>query len=95
MAVIGVAGLPGSGKSTLMYELQRLGCSRYNDINRDWNSNLPKARSEAQRGRNVAVSDIMFCNESWRGRLQRELGVTCAMDLHGERPVAVRQELYL
>ncbi len=71
--VIGIAGLPGSGKSRLMDELQSEGYSRYNDINRDWNANLPKARAEVQQERCVAISDIMFCDQSWRQRLEREL----------------------
>ncbi len=75
MAVIGIVGLPGSGKSGVMDELQKQGYSRYNDINRDWNGSLPKARVEAQQGKNVAISDIMFCDESWRRRLDRELGL--------------------
>ena len=63
-SVIGIAGLPGSGKSRLMDELQAQGYSRYNDINRDWNSNLPKAREEAHDGQRVAISDIMFCDHT-------------------------------
>ena len=43
--------------------------------NRDWNTNLPKARTEAQQGKKVAISDIMFCERSWRERLERELGL--------------------
>ncbi len=75
MGVIGIAGLPGSGKSRLTKELQKQGYSRYDDINGDWPGALPKARSEVQRGKNVVISDIMFCEEPWRKRLEIELGV--------------------
>lgn len=75
MAVIAIAGLPGSGKSGLMKGLQHQGYSCYDDINRIWRGNLSMARSEAQRGQNLVVSDIMFCEESWRKRLETELGV--------------------
>ena len=75
-SVIGVAGLPGSGKSRLMAELQARGYSRYNDINRDWNSILAKARAEAHDGHKVAISDIMFCDQAWRQRLEQELGLS-------------------
>jgi len=75
MAVIGIAGLPGSGKSRLIAELQQHGYSAYDDIRIDWIGNLPNARSEARSGKNVAVSDIMFCSASWRGRLEQELCV--------------------
>ncbi len=76
MAVIGIAGLPGSGKSTLMNELQKQGYSPYDNINVDWNGNLPRARTEAHQGKDVAISDIMFCKESMRRRLERELELT-------------------
>ena len=64
MSVIGIAGLPGSGKSRLMDRRQSEGYRRYNDINRDWAGNLPKVRAEEQQGKHVAISDIMFCFES-------------------------------
>lgn len=76
MPVVGVAGLPGSGKSKLMDELHAQGYSRYNDINRDWDGDLPKARIDAHQGKNVAISDIMFCQECWRRRLEHELGLS-------------------
>lgn len=75
MAVHGIAGLPGSGKSNLTKQLRDEGFAIFNDINRDWNSNLPNARAAAQGGRDVVISDIMFCHESWRERLERELVV--------------------
>jgi len=75
MSVIGIAGLPGSGKSRLMDRLQSGGYSRYNDINRDWCGNLSKIQAEVKQGKRVAISDIMFCYESWRRRLERELGM--------------------
>jgi RNase adaptor protein for sRNA GlmZ degradation len=75
MVVIGIAGLPGSGKSSLIRELEADAYICYDDVNRDWKGNIPKARTEAQRGKNVAVSDIMFCEESWQRRLEEELGV--------------------
>ena len=57
-----------------MDELQSQGYSRYNDFNRDWEANLLKARMEAQQGNRVAISDVMFCDQSWRDRLKREMG---------------------
>jgi putative protein kinase ArgK-like GTPase of G3E family len=46
IAVIGIAGLPGSGKSRLMDELEQQGYSLYDDIRIDWIGNLPTARRE-------------------------------------------------
>lgn len=74
MTVIGVAGLPGSGKSALMDYFQNAGYSRYDDINRDWNENLRRAKTEAQTGKNLVISDTMFCKDEWRVRLESELG---------------------
>ena len=73
--VLGIAGLPGSGKSRLMDDLSSRGYSRYDDINRNWGGNLPKARSEVRQGKRVAISDIMFCEEKWRKLLEQELGI--------------------
>ena len=76
MAIIGIAGLPGSGKSRLMDELHRHGYRRFNDINRDWEANVAEARQAAQKGEDIAISDIMFCDESWRRTLEKELGLS-------------------
>lgn len=75
MPVIVIVGLPGSGKSGLMDELERSGYTLYENITQDWNGNLPRARSHAREGKNVAITDLMFCDESWRSRLERELGL--------------------
>jgi predicted ATPase len=74
MSVIAIAGLPGSGKSGLMDELKLNGYARYNDINRDWDADFPKAKADAKAGRSVAICDIMFCDQEWREKLERDLG---------------------
>lgn len=74
-SIIGIAGLPGSGKSRLMEQLKSEGYSLHDDINANWDVNLPKAREEAQGGLKVAVSDIMFCEASFRERLMTEIGL--------------------
>lgn len=75
MAVIAIAGLPGSGKTVLIKDLVQHGYSSFDDINTDWCGRLPRARTEARTGRDLVVSDIMFCDESWRKRLETELGI--------------------
>jgi hypothetical protein len=75
MRVIGIAGLPGSGKSRLMDKYQSQGFSRYNDINKNWRNNLLKVQAELQQGNNIAISDIVFCKAWQRERLEKELGV--------------------
>ena len=58
-----------------MGELEKEGYVPYNDITRDWNSNLLKVRSHAREGKNIVMADIMFCVERWRSRLERELSL--------------------
>lgn len=74
MAVIGIAGLPGSGKSRLMREFQAKGYRLYDDINEDWDARIARLRAEVRQGMDAAVSDILFCDEAWREKLERELG---------------------
>lgn len=73
-AIIGVAGLPGSGKSHLLDVLRARGFVSVDDINIDWRGNLRRIRRELGEGRDVALADIMFCQPAWRRRLERELG---------------------
>lgn len=73
-AIIGVAGLPGSGKSHLLAVLHARGFARVDDLNIDWRGNLRRIRRELGAGRDVALADIMFCQPAWRRRLERELG---------------------
>ena len=75
LTVIGVAGLPGSGKSALLHELQGQGYARIDDINRDWASGIASLRGMAQHEGRVAVCDIVFCDRYWRRRFEIELGV--------------------
>jgi hypothetical protein len=74
--VIVVAGLPGSGKSRIMDELKNNGYSRYNDINKNWDENISRVLLEIRQGLKVAISDIIFCDKSWRKRLEDELCVS-------------------
>ncbi len=47
----------------------------FDDINENWDGNLPQARAEVQQGKCVAISDIMFCHSEWRTKLENEMGV--------------------
>jgi hypothetical protein len=77
MKVIGVAGMPGSGKSRIMRQFETAGFHRFDDINVDWNSNIPRCKALMTEGKDVIVSDIMFCKSEWRAKLEQELG--CAV----------------
>lgn len=74
MAVIGIAGMPGSGKTRLLGAFRARGFVRFDNINCDWNRNLPRTRTAARQGHDVAIADIVFCDAGWRERLEREIG---------------------
>ena len=71
--IIGIAGLPGSGKSRLMDELRNNGYEVFDDINISWNTNIQCVKSLIQEHKPVAISDIMFCEREWREKLENEL----------------------
>lgn len=74
MRIIGIAGLPGSGKSTLLRELVAAGYSAYDDYGEHWEEHTARARADLDRGTPVVVSEINFCREEWRGRVEEALG---------------------
>ena len=77
--VVGIAGLPGCGKSRLIEEYQAKGFATFDDINANkkggWIQSIILARSLIASGKDVAISDIMFCEDGWRDRLQTDLNV--------------------
>jgi hypothetical protein len=72
--LIAIAGLPGSGKTTIMDDFRLKGYSIYDDIYANRGVNLPKAKADAQQGKRVAISDIMFCKSEIRQQIEREIG---------------------
>jgi len=76
--VVGIAGLPACGKSRLIEEYRAKGFAVFDDINANakggWIKNIALAKSFIAGGRDVAISDIMFCEDGWRERLQADLG---------------------
>ena len=75
--VVGIAGLPGCGKSWLITEYEAKGFAVFDDINANkkggWIQNIMLVRSLIAAGKDVAISDIMFCEDGWRDRLQNDL----------------------
>ena len=84
--VIAIAGLPGSGKTTLLQGLQRRGYSIHDDVNEDWATNLEKVRNDTRQGTSVALCDIMFCDTTWRRRLESELEATITWIFFANNP---------
>lgn len=62
MAIVGVVGLPGSGKSTLIEEYRTRGFQVFDDIGKDgnWNQHAQSILQAALHG-DVVFSDILFC----------------------------------
>lgn len=63
MAIVGVVGLSGSGKSTVIAGYAARGFVVLDDVGTagDWRANADKVRQHADEGRDVVVSDILFC----------------------------------
>lgn len=63
MAIVGVVGMSGSGKSTLIREYEQRGYRPLDDIggHGNWNDHPQTVKALADSGKNVVVSDILFC----------------------------------
>jgi hypothetical protein len=74
--VIGVAGMPGSGKSAVMQTFADKGFDRFDDMNAHlkWDCNVSKAKQIVAAGWSAVMTDILFCKHEWRAKLERELG---------------------
>jgi hypothetical protein len=71
-SVVGIAGLPGSGKTTAIEAFRRRGFKIYDDFN---NAGLDETRTRVlemikfyRSGRSVAASESMFCISDWRAK---------------------------
>ncbi len=65
MAIVGVVGLPGSGKTTLIKQYAERGFAVFDDIGRNGNwTPHPEAIRAAAAAGDVIVSDILFCCDS-------------------------------
>lgn len=73
--LFGIAGLPGSGKTTLMSLFDQNSVHVFDDINRDWNGGIFTAKECLSRNETVIVSDIIFCEKKWRTALENALGM--------------------
>lgn len=63
MAIVGVVGLSASGKTTIIKRYTARGFESLDDVGRngDWPANTRRVRALADSGRDVVVSDILFC----------------------------------
>jgi predicted ATPase len=74
MAVIAIAGLPGSGKSVLVNEYAAAGFLRFDDVYAGDGAQVTAARQAIAEGRDVVVSDIQFCDPGVRADAERQFG---------------------
>jgi hypothetical protein len=72
--IVGVVGLPGSGKSAWLSELREKGAHVVDDIGKDWSVGLAEVRKSVSKGVRVAVSDIEFCDARRREAFERDVG---------------------
>ncbi len=68
--LVAIAGLPGSGKSTLVHSYVEQGYVAFDDPGAQWEDNLHRINEELARGSRVVVAEIMFCTPEWRLRLE-------------------------
>ena len=85
--VLGIAGLPGSGKTSLI--ATELGHGRHilDDINNDWTGGIAIARDVLATRRPLVISDIIFCDAVWRQRITQELNQAVAWTYFANDPV--------
>jgi hypothetical protein len=85
--ILGIAGLPGSGKTHLI--ASGLGHGRYvlDDINNNWAEGVERARIALAGRQEIVVADIMFCHAGWRQRIAEELGLAVAWTFFSNDPI--------
>ena len=77
-AVTAIAGLPGSGKTSLMKEMETENCFHLDDFNHhgkwdSWEDAVRRVKDAVQAGKSVVVSDITFWKSEDRLRLEHAL----------------------
>jgi len=78
--LIGVVGLPGSGKSTFFNGMEYAGFIKKDDIGdsgkhgKDWQGNEEEIHSGIKNGPSAIASDIEFCNPYMRNAFEEHIG---------------------
>ncbi len=71
--IIAIAGLPGSGKSTLVRDYVARGYTAFDDPGATWDETIAHIAQAARGGTRLVVAEIMFCTAEWRAKLESAL----------------------
>jgi len=66
MKLIGIVGMPGSGKSELFKAAEFASFDKFDNVLANWEKNEQRIRELIQDRKSVLVSDIEFCNLEFR-----------------------------
>jgi dephospho-CoA kinase len=74
MKLVGIVGMPGSGKSELFKSAEFADFEKFDDVLANKNANEQRIRELIKTGKSVLVSDIEFCDAEWREIFERNVG---------------------
>lgn len=74
MKLVGIVGMPGSGKSELFKSVEFVDFEKFDDVLANKEANEQRIREFIKSGNSVLVSDIEFCDAEWREIFERNVG---------------------
>ncbi len=74
MKLVGIVGMPGSGKSELFKSPEYADFERLDDVLANREQNERHIRALIQQQKSILVSDIEFCNKGVRDEFQQRIG---------------------
>jgi hypothetical protein len=75
MRLIGIVGMPGSGKTEMFFKSEKYAeFERFDDVLANQERNEQRICELIETDKSVLVSDIEFCDAEWREIFQRNIG---------------------